>query len=398
MVSAIGALRVLAGAHAARADDAQVIVEAEIRIAGVDRLAACARAARVSAPAKRDSAMPCAAASVSSSQRLASGQLPMGCSETYSSSTPRRSFVSASLCVCTFMPAATSVVHEAGKPLRPSISTRHTRQEPKALSVSVAQSFGTSRSASAAARMIDVPAGTVTVAPSISSVTCSPVGGGRSQIVIVLGVHVYPSHGRRRFGGVTWGASPWKILAEMFERAAHRKRRQAAKAAQRTVEHGVAEFVEQREVRSCAVGCRWHVARGCDPPAPRRASNRCGTACTCRRIRWRRTPARNAPCAPCRRVSSNTTTPPWPSKRVPCRQRLVLERRVELPMAVDRRRAARRSARRAPAGRWPSRHRSRSTSSFTVSPKARSTRPPRFTLPASCSGMVPRDLPTPKSR
>jgi hypothetical protein len=75
--------------------------------------------------------------------------------------------------VRTFMPAETCVVQEAGKPLRPSISTRHRRQEPKAFSESVAQSFGMRASASAAARMTDVPAGTVTVAPSISSVTCS---------------------------------------------------------------------------------------------------------------------------------------------------------------------------------------------------------------------------------
>ena len=139
------ALRVFAGAHAARADDAQVVVEAEIRIAGVDRLRRVEVARRRRASAKRDSSMPCAAASVSSSQRLLSGQLPMGCSETYSSSTPRRSLLTASLAVRTFMPAATSVVHEAGNPLRPSISTRQTRQEPKALSVSVAQSFGMSR-------------------------------------------------------------------------------------------------------------------------------------------------------------------------------------------------------------------------------------------------------------
>ena len=73
--------------------------------------------------------------------------------------------------VRTFMPGATVVVQEAGKPLRPSISTRHRRQEPKDFSESVAQSFGIWVSASAAARMTEVPAGTVTVAPSISSVT-----------------------------------------------------------------------------------------------------------------------------------------------------------------------------------------------------------------------------------
>jgi hypothetical protein len=41
------------------------------------------------------------------------------------------------------MPSATGVVQEAGVPLRPSISTRQSRQEPKASTMSVAQSFGT---------------------------------------------------------------------------------------------------------------------------------------------------------------------------------------------------------------------------------------------------------------
>ncbi len=196
MVSAIGALRLLAGAHAARADDAQVIVEAESTDCW--RRPACGYAHDARSSARRSATRRCRAPrpGVSSSQRLESGQLPIGCSETYSSSTPRRIFVSASLCVRTFMPAATSVVHEAGNPLRPSISTRHTRQEPKCLSVSVAQSFGTSRSASAAARMIDVPAGTVMVAPSISSVTDSPLAAGVPKIVIVLGVHRFTPFSR----------------------------------------------------------------------------------------------------------------------------------------------------------------------------------------------------------
>jgi hypothetical protein len=101
------------------------------------------------------------------------------------------------------MPAATSVVHEAGKPLRPSISTRHTRQEPKCLSVSVRTQLGHIAIRERRGAHDRSARGTVTVAPSISSVTCSPVGGGRTQIVIVLGIHDLPhSHGRRRFGGV----------------------------------------------------------------------------------------------------------------------------------------------------------------------------------------------------
>ena len=68
---------------------------------------------------------------------------------------------------------ATGVVQDAGVPARPSISTRHSRQDPKASTESVAQSFGTETPASCAARMIDVPAGTVTSKPSMVSVTCS---------------------------------------------------------------------------------------------------------------------------------------------------------------------------------------------------------------------------------
>ena len=56
-------------------------------------------------------------------------------------------------------------------PARPSISTRHSRQEPKASTMSVAQSFGICVPASIAARMTDVPSGTVTLLPSMVSVT-----------------------------------------------------------------------------------------------------------------------------------------------------------------------------------------------------------------------------------
>ena len=57
-------------------------------------------------------------------------------------------------------------------PSRPSISTRQSRQEPKASTMSVAQSFGISMPASIEARMIEVPSGTVTAKPSTVSVTC----------------------------------------------------------------------------------------------------------------------------------------------------------------------------------------------------------------------------------
>jgi hypothetical protein len=69
------------------------------------------------------------------------------------------------------MSGATGVVQEAGVPARPAISTRQRRHEPKASTESVAQSFGTWIPVSIAARMIEVPAGTVTCWPSMVRVT-----------------------------------------------------------------------------------------------------------------------------------------------------------------------------------------------------------------------------------
>ena len=87
--------------------------------------------------------------------------------------TPLRICFRRGVCVLTLMPGATGVVHEAGVPLRPSISTRQRRHDPKLSSMSVAQSFGMVVPISMAARMMEVPAGTVTSTPSIDSVTIS---------------------------------------------------------------------------------------------------------------------------------------------------------------------------------------------------------------------------------
>ena len=59
-------------------------------------------------------------------------------------------------------------------PRMPSTSTRQSRQEPKASTRSVAQSLGIAVPISAAARMTEVPAGTLTRRPSIVSVTLVP--------------------------------------------------------------------------------------------------------------------------------------------------------------------------------------------------------------------------------
>ena len=90
--------------------------------------------------------------------------------------TPRRNRSSRGVRVRTIIPASAGVVHEAGVPFRPSISTRHRRHEPKASTLSVAQSLGIGLSIRAAAAITDVPGGTLTLRPSIVSVTvASPV-------------------------------------------------------------------------------------------------------------------------------------------------------------------------------------------------------------------------------
>ena len=94
----------------------------------------------------------------------------------YSSITPRRRRSSLGDWVMTCMPGAAGVVHDAGVPLRPSISTRHRRHDPNGSRLSVAHSFGMSIPAIAAARMTDVPSGTSTVSPSM--VTSTVAGDG----------------------------------------------------------------------------------------------------------------------------------------------------------------------------------------------------------------------------
>ena len=71
--------------------------------------------------------------------------------------TPRRRRWTFSDRVWTTMPSATGVVHEAGVPARPSISTRQSRQEPKGSSESVAQSFGIAVPMLIAAAITEVP-------------------------------------------------------------------------------------------------------------------------------------------------------------------------------------------------------------------------------------------------
>ena len=128
--------------------------------------------------------------------------------------TPRRNRSSRGVRVRTIIPASAGVVQEAGVPFRPSISTRHRRHEPKASTLSVAQSLGIGLSMRAAAAITDVPGGTLTLRPSIVSVTvASPVRIGvpvSSSCKSAMGCLLFRRDARRRLG---------EILAEMIERA-----------------------------------------------------------------------------------------------------------------------------------------------------------------------------------
>src|SRR5271154_1212883 len=138
------------------------------------------------------------------------------------------------------MPCSAGVVHEAGVPFRLSISTGQSRHEPKASRLSVAQSFGIGLSIRAAAAITDVPGGTLTLRPSMVSVTvASPVRIGvpvSSSCNSDMADLLFRRDARRRLG---------EILAEMIERAKHRDRRQPAEGAQRAVCHDLAEIAQQ---------------------------------------------------------------------------------------------------------------------------------------------------------
>ncbi len=148
--------------------------------------------------------------------------------------TPRRSLRRRSLPVITDMPGATSVVQLAGVPARPSISTRHMRQEPNAFSVSDAQSFGILTPISAAARMTDVPSGTVTSKPSIFTVTWASalLAGVPKSASWIKGIAIYSAADSVK--------TRCKIFREVAHGAHHRIGCEAAESAERTELHRLA--------------------------------------------------------------------------------------------------------------------------------------------------------------
>src|SRR5580658_9937904 len=158
--------------------------------------------------------------------------------------TPLRSFFSRSVWVWTTRPGMTGVVQEAGVPARPSISIRHIRQEPNASTMSVAQSFGIWVPASIAARMIEVPSGTVTLWPSMVSVTMvSDLERGVPKSVSWISDMAISL-----FGGLQARGRRAEIFPEVFQRAHHGVGREAAQRAERAEFHGVAEVFDHRDI------------------------------------------------------------------------------------------------------------------------------------------------------
>src|ERR1700674_1303338 len=146
-------------------------------------------------------------------------------------------------CVVSFIPAATGVVQEAANPFMPSICTKHRRQEPKASSCSVAQSLGIFTSESAAARITEVPAGTVTSWPSMVRLTSSAlsrfgVPKSLSTMDSMDGPCV-PSTGGA-------GLPCWfnEILGKMVQGRDHRIGGQPPERAQRAVSQGFAQIAQ----------------------------------------------------------------------------------------------------------------------------------------------------------
>src|ERR1700729_447346 len=157
--------------------------------------------------------------------------------------TPRRSRSRRGVLVRTILPPSAGVVQEAGVPFRPSISTRQRRQEPKASTLSVAQSFGIGLSIRAAAAITEVPGGTLTLRPSMVSVTvASPVRIGvpvSSSCNSAMADLLFRRDAHGRLG---------EILAEMIERTQDWHGRKAAESAERTVGHHRAKVAQELDV------------------------------------------------------------------------------------------------------------------------------------------------------
>ena len=229
-------------------------------------------------------------------------------------------------------------------PGRPSISTRHSRHDPKAARRSVAHSLGMSMPASAAAAH-DRGAG----------------GDGDAQAVDHDLDARLAGHGRRpEDQALSAGSSSATLVRSRCPRRSGRspRRNGAARCApdsgsarpSRTAIRPSSAHTDPRAARGWPGGSTPATMLVDDLDAADR--RRSGTACTSRRTPRRRTPSRSGPGGPCRRCRrtprcrrARSWRPPPRTPRSPSGGRTAT--------AAGRRRAGRRPGRPAPAGRWP---------------------------------------------
>src|SRR3954452_25248096 len=135
--------------------------------------------------------------------------------------------------------------------------------------MSVAQSLGTFTPASIAARMTEVPSGTVTGTPSMESVTCfTEMRAGVPPSSSLTEYIRFPPVASSSLGRLACSFDT-EIFREMIERAQHRERRHAAHRAQRSIDHGFAQIPQQGDVALALFAAHdaldhLHAARGAD--------------------------------------------------------------------------------------------------------------------------------------
>ncbi len=196
----------------------------------------------------------------------------------------------------TTMSSVTVMVHEAIGLRWPSTSTRHCRQAPTGSSSGWSQNRGIWMPISSAARITSVPLGTLSWWSSMvrrrpSSVVGSrPAAGRRSRGPSPSSRQLLHRAGPTQHRGVrveraaAVARCAHVLVAEVLDGRDDRAGRAVAERAERLADDGVGDVEQLVQI---VLACR---ARS---PAARRSApaSRCprGTACTCRRIRVRRT-------------------------------------------------------------------------------------------------------------
>src|SRR5580704_15242329 len=144
--------------------------------------------------------------------------------------------------VCTTMPSAHGVMHEASGLRWPSTSTRHWRQAPIGSSSGWSQNRGIWMPSSSAARITRVPFGTRISKPSMVTVTVPCV------VSTVISVPPEEGRGRRVEGTATFLLVLHELVPEVLDARYDRADRAVAQGAERPAEDVVADVEELFQV------------------------------------------------------------------------------------------------------------------------------------------------------